>query len=356
MTSFSKRLIDWQKRLGRRNLPWQNSSDPYHVWLSEIMLQQTQVATVIPYYLRFLKRFPKLDVLAAASVEEVMAYWSGLGYYARARNLYACAKMLAAHHASCFPREPEKIAALPGIGRSTANAIAVFCFDARVPILDGNVKRLLCRHAGIEGWPGTPAIENELWHRAALLLPKTEVATYIQAQMDLGATICTRSRPVCSACPVTGDCLARCTGRTQQLPTARPRKALPAREITVLILSVHDRVLLLPRPPIGIWGGLLSLPEVPEGSSAEAETQRLGYKLLGTQSLAPTVHAFTHFRLTMYPLRCKVQPLQKIEIAVEPTGTRWLLAQELAQAPLPAPIRKLLAAAIPDYWMITCQT
>jgi A/G-specific adenine glycosylase len=257
--------------------------------------------------------------------------------------LHACAKTLVAHHGGCFPHEPEKIAALPGIGCSTANAIAVFCFDAHAPILDGNVKRLLCRHAGIEGWPAMPSVEKQLWQRAAMLLPKTQVATYIQAQMDIGATVCTRSRPACDACPVAEDCVARRTGRTQELPAAKPRKALPARETTMLILlSADNRVLLLPRPPAGIWGGLLSLPEVPAGSSAEAQAHRLGYAILDTQALAPARHTFTHFRLTIHPLLCAAQP---IPMAAE-SSARWLAAPELAHAPLPTPIRKLLSAVL----------
>ena len=339
-SSFAARLIAWQKRHGRHDLPWQNTRDPYRVWLSEIMLQQTQVATVIPYYQRFLARFPDLAALAAAPVDEVMAHWSGLGYYARARNLHACAQAVMAKHDGEFPRQPEAIAALPGIGRSTANAIAVFCFDARVAILDGNVKRLLARHAGIEGWPGSPAVESQSWRYAESLLPAAEVDTYIQAQMDLGATICTRSKPKCGQCPVADDCVARRDGRTAELPTAKPRKALPEREATMLVLIEDGRVLLLPRPPTGIWGGLLSLPELPAGNDAQQEAARLGCTIRSKQALTPISHTFTHFRLTIAPLLCEAR---SADLAAEP-GARWLAAADLAQAALPAPIRKLLSA------------
>ncbi len=342
MTSFAERLIRWQKRHGRHDLPWQNTRDPYRVWLSEIMLQQTQVVTVIPYYQRFLARFPDFDALAAAPADDVMAHWSGLGYYARARNLHACAQAVVAGHGGGFPHDPATIATLPGIGRSTANAIAVFCFGARAPILDGNVKRLLSRHAGIEGWPGASAVESQSWRHAESLLPQAEVATYIQAQMDLGATICTRSKPKCGLCPVAADCVARRDSRTDELPTAKPRRKLPERETTMLVLIESGRVLLLPRPPTGIWGGLLSLPEVAAGRDAEKEAAHLGCRIVSQRLLAAVSHSFTHFRLTITPLLCEVR---SADIAAEP-GVRWLAAADLAQAALPAPIRKLLAVLL----------
>ncbi|MBK9955159.1 MAG: A/G-specific adenine glycosylase [Rhodocyclaceae bacterium] len=339
-TSFARRLIAWQRRHGRHDLPWQGTREAYRVWLSEIMLQQTQVATVIPYYQRFLDRFPDIASLAAAPADEVMARWSGLGYYARARNLLQCAQALVREHGGIFPREAAAIAALPGIGRSTANAIAVFCFGARLAILDGNVKRLLCRHAGIEGWPGAPAVESQLWRHAESLLPRTHTDIHIQAQMDLGATVCTRTRPRCDACPVAVDCVARRDGRTAELPTPKPRQALPERAATVLIL-VHDgRVLLEVRPPSGIWGGLWSLPEV--APDAHADAARLGCRIVASRPLAPVAHAFTHFRLTLRPLLCQAEPLAS---AAEPMH-RWVRLGELESAPLPAPIRKLLKAAL----------
>jgi A/G-specific adenine glycosylase len=341
MPSFAKRLIDWQRHHGRHDLPWQQSKDPYHVWLSEIMLQQTQVATVIPYYERFLARFPTLESLAAAPVEEVMVLWSGLGYYARARNLHKCSQLLVTQHSGEFPRDPATIASLPGIGKSTANAIAVFCFGAREPILDGNVKRLLCRFLGIDGYPGKPAVENRLWQDGTDILPARDVATYIQAQMDLGATICTRSKPRCAECPVADLCVAYREGRTAELPMPRPKKTLPERSVTLLVLRKGKQIALEQRPPAGIWGGLLSLPELPESSDAASYCkQRLGLRL-GAVSPAPTfTHGFTHFRLQIHPLLCAVSDRPHL---AEP-GLRWLDQEELAQAALPAPIRKLLSA------------
>ncbi len=341
MPPFAKCLIDWQHRHGRHDLPWQQTKDPYRVWLSEIMLQQTQVTTVIPYYERFLARFPTLESLAAAPVEDVMALWSGLGYYARARNLHKCSQLLVTQHNGEFPRDPATIASLPGIGKSTANAIAAFCFDARVPILDGNVKRLLCRFLGIQGFPGTASMEARLWQETAELLPARDVATYIQAQMDLGATICTRSKPRCAECPVADLCVAHREGLTAELPTPRPKRSLPERKVTLLILRNGRRIALEQRPPAGIWGGLLSLPELPEGSDpAHYSKQALGVSI-GAVSPAPTFwHSFTHFRLQIHPLLCAVSGRPHL---AEP-GLRWLDQEELAQAALPAPIRKLLSA------------
>jgi A/G-specific adenine glycosylase len=347
MSPFAQRLIDWQKVHGRHDLPWQQdwqmSRDPYRVWLSEIMLQQTQVATVIPYYQRFLMRFPTLAALAAAPVEDVMGLWSGLGYYARARNLHACARVLMTQHGGQFPPDPLEIAKLPGIGRSTANAIAVFCFSAREPILDGNVKRLLCRFLGVDGLPGTPAVESRLWRDATALLPECDLAAYIQAQMDMGAAICTRSRPRCQGdkgCPVADLCVAHRENRVAELPTPRLKKSLPERTVTLLLLRADDRVLLEARPPAGIWGGLLSLPELPAGeAAADYCARRLGVNI-NAVSPAPTfIHGFTHFRLHIQPLLCEVSVRPRL---AEP-GLRWVEMSALAQAALPAPIRKILA-------------
>ncbi len=342
MPSFAQRLIRWQQRHGRHDLPWQGTRDPYRVWLAEIMLQQTQVATVIPYYERFLARFADLAGLAVAPVGEVMSLWSGLGYYARARNLHACARAVVLQHGGTFPRDAELIAALPGIGRSTANAIAAFCFGVRGPILDGNVKRVLCRHFGITGYSGAPVVERELWRLAESLLPAGEVSTYLQAQMDLGATVCTRSRAKCTACPLAETCLALNEGRVAELPAAKPRKALPEREMTALVLLYEDRVLLEQRPPAGIWGGLLSLPELPDGATAEEYARRLGCRLESKRALSPVRHSFTHFRLQVKPLVCGVSTIPGV---AEP-GLQWLAAGELARAPLPAPIRKLLTTLL----------
>ncbi|MDP2135562.1 MAG: A/G-specific adenine glycosylase [Sulfuritalea sp.] len=336
---FAARLIDWHKRHGRHDLPWQNTTDPYRVWLSEVMLQQTQVATVIPYYLRFLERFPQLADLAAAPVAEVMALWSGLGYYARARNLHACAKAVMAQHGGRFPRDPDVIARLPGIGRSTANSIATFCFGAHAPILDGNVKRVLCRAFGIEGFPGSSAVEKRLWAIAAELMPARHGAIYNQAQMDLGASVCARGKPRCENCPLADLCVARASGRTAELPEAKPRRSLPQREATLLVLQEGSRVLLEIRPPSGIWGGLLSLPELPADTDAREWVERHHACRVIAVTPAPTLeHAFSHFRLRITPLRLRVK---SGSAAMEP-GCQWLELSATADAPLPAPIRRIL--------------
>jgi A/G-specific adenine glycosylase len=336
---FSTRLILWHKRHGRHDLPWQNTIDPYRVWLSEIMLQQTQVATVIPYYQRFLERFPQLADLAAAPVEDVMALWSGLGYYARARNLHKAARTVMDTHGGRFPEDPQAIAELPGIGRSTANSIATFCFGAHEPILDGNVKRVLCRAYGIEGFPGSGAVEKRLWALAAELMPARHGATYNQAQMDLGASVCTRTKPRCEACPLADICVACETGRTADLPEARPRKVIPQRNATLLVLLDGKRVLLETRPPAGVWGGLLSLPELPDGDDARQCSETRFACRVSTVTTVPALdHAFSHFRLHISPLLLQVEPYSA---AMEP-GFQWLDLADTATAALPAPIRRIL--------------
>ncbi len=338
---FAARLIRWHKHHGRHDLPWQSTRDPYRVWLSEIMLQQTQVATVIPYYRRFLERLPQLADLAAAPLAEVMALWSGLGYYARARNLHACAYAVMKQHGGKFPRDPAVIAQLPGIGRSTANSIATVCFGAHAPIMDGNVKRVLCRAFGIEGFPGSSAVEKRLWALAAELMPEHAGSVYNQAQMDLGATVCTRGKASCEACPLNDLCVARASGRTAELPTAKPRRAIPQREATLLVLLDDNRVLLEMRPPAGIWGGLLSLPELPEGADARnwAE-QRFACRVIAVSPAPTFVHVFSHFRLRIVPLLLHVKPGCA---AMEP-GWQWLDLAATGSAALPAPIRRILDA------------
>ncbi|MCX7148053.1 MAG: A/G-specific adenine glycosylase [Rhodocyclales bacterium] len=343
MPEFAQRLIRWHRRHGRHDLPWQNTTDPYRVWLSEIMLQQTQVATVIPYYLRFLEHFPTLADLATAPVEEIMALWSGLGYYARARNLHAAAGAVMAEHHGAFPRDAAQIAQLPGIGRSTANSIATFCFGAHAPILDGNVKRVLCRAFGIEGFPGSSAVEKRLWALAEELMPKRHGPIHNQAQMDLGAMVCTRGKPRCEACPLDDICVARATGRIGELPQAKPRREIPQRHATLLVLLHDNRVLLETRPPAGIWGGLLSLPELPAGAEAQQWAERRCACRVIAVSPAPTlVHAFSHFRLHIMPLRMQVVPLLR---AME-ANQQWLALDALAAAALPAPVRRILEQAV----------
>ncbi len=338
MHDFNRRLIVWQQRHGRHDLPWQ-VSDPYRIWLSEIMLQQTQVETVIPYYRRFLARFPDVASLAEATEDDVLALWSGLGYYARARNLHAAARHIVERHAGAFPRDFEAILALPGIGRSTASAIAVFAFGQRHAILDGNVKRVLCRCFGIDGWPGEAAVEQRLWSLAESLLPEDDLVAYTQGLMDLGATLCRRSRPDCPACPFADDCLAHRQGRQAELPAARARKALPEKTTRMLVLLHAGAVLLEKRPASGIWGGLWSLPEGDPDDDVLALARRLGVTAGRGTDLVMLTHTFSHYRLRIFP---SVLPVEKLGPRAEAPGRVWLSLADALGAALPTPVRKIL--------------
>jgi A/G-specific adenine glycosylase len=327
--------VQWQRRHGRKGLPWQGSTDPYRVWLSEVMLQQTQVSAVIPYYERFLQKFPTVAVLAAASEDEVLQLWSGLGYYARGRNLHAAGRLISQQG---FPRTAEKIAELPGVGRSTAAAIAAFAFGERAAILDGNVKRVLARYFGVAGFPGEKAVEAKLWRLAEKLLPKKDVAVYTQALMDLGATLCTKGKPRCGACPVSRSCVAKKKGLTGKLPTPRPKKAVPSRSTTWLVLRHAGQVLLERRPSPGIWGGLWSFPET-NGRDVARDCRNLGFDVGSMRKLDAIEHGFTHFRLTIHPVLCDVkQPTSR----AESPGRLWLELADASEAATPAPVRKLL--------------
>lgn len=334
--SFSRRLIAWQRDHGRHDLPWQNTTDPYRIWLSEIMLQQTQVGTVIPYYQRFLENFPTVADLAAAPVERVLELWAGLGYYARARNLHACAQAVVIRHGGQFPVDPQDLAALPGIGRSTAAAIASFAVGARAAILDGNVKRVLCRHFGIDGFPGASAVDKALWSLAEALLPEADMAIYSQGIMDLGATLCTRSKPRCPDCPMAATCVARATSRQEELPVAKPRRSVPERSTYLVFLCDGPRIWLERRPPAGIWGGLL-VP--PEGEDLAALTRRLGVAALPAEEQAPLRHVFTHFRLTLHPRLYRVTGWPG---GVGEDQGEWLNLADIDRAALPKPIHTLL--------------
>jgi A/G-specific adenine glycosylase len=346
---FSAAVVQWQREHGRHALPWQQTRDPYRIWLSEIMLQQTQVAAVIPYYQRFLAQFPDVKSLAQAPVSEVMSLWSGLGYYTRARNLHNCAQVVWRDHGGSFPSGPESLAELPGIGRSTAAAIAAFAFGRRAAILDGNVKRVFCRVFGIDAWPGTRAVEEALWARAEALLPDEDIESYTQGLMDLGATLCTRSRPECGRCPLSPRCVALASERVHELPVRKPRKLIPQRHAVMLVVEESGHVLLEQRPPSGIWGGLLSLPEMPQASapSAAASTpydavhERLATfgDVASILPLPPFSHGFTHFKLHVVPYRVRLEKRRHM------TGERehqWIETGTLANAPLPAPVKKLL--------------
>ena len=338
--AFATRVIEWQKQHGRHDLPWQNTRDPYRIWLSEIMLQQTQVAAVIPYYERFLQTFPTLRELAASPLENVMQLWSGLGYYSRARHLHRCAQVIVEQHGGEFPRDVDAIAQLPGIGRSTASAIAAFAFGASLPILEGNAKRVLARHVAIEGYPGDQKVERKLWQVATERMPASDVEAYTQGMMDLGATVCTRSRPACMLCPVSTDCVALITHRVGVLPTPRPKRALPQRSVTMLLLTRHESVLVERRPPSGIWGGLWSLPELPDAIDAERYCAKRFDARIAVGHPLPTIeHGFTHYHLTITPQPCAV--VSQGTRAEEP-GLMWLPLMEAKGAALPAPVRKLL--------------
>jgi A/G-specific adenine glycosylase len=340
MRSFAARVVAWQRKHGRRDLPWQGTRDPYRVWLSEIMLQQTQVATVLPYYARFLERFPDVDALAAAPLADVMRLWAGLGYYTRARNLHACARAVVADFGGRFPAAASALAQLPGIGRSTAAAIAAFCFGERVPILDGNVKRVLARHFVIGEPVGAAATERKLWALAHDLLPARAEAmpAYTQGLMDLGATVCTRNGPRCADCPLRTSCVAARDDRVDELPAPRARKAAPLRRAHFLVAVHGDRVLLEERPPIGIWGGLYALPQF--GTLAELNSAlRTFDPRIRAQPLPARKHAFTHFTLVYTPHLVR---LERAPSAAHESKRRWVTLRELDAVALPTPVAKLL--------------
>jgi A/G-specific adenine glycosylase len=341
---FAPALIAWQQHHGRHDLPWQNTGDPYAVWLSEIMLQQTQVATVIPYYRRFLQRFPMVAALAAATEDEVLALWSGLGYYSRGRNLHRAAGIIVAEHGGRFPETPDALMALPGIGRSTAAAIFVFAFGGRAAILDGNVKRVLARLRGIEGYPGDPAVAARLWRDAEVLLPQKNLVAYTQGLMDLGATVCTRRKPRCSECPASALCVALATDRVSALPASKPRKTLPQRRTMMLVLQRAGEILLEKRPPAGIWGGLWCFPE--EDADADpvaACARRYGATVTPGTMLPVVAHGFTHFRLDILPQPAIVKSWPQ---RAEEPGCLWISPEDALQAALPAPVRGIVERLI----------
>ena len=372
---FASCVIRWQEQHGRHDLPWQGA-DAYRVWLSEIMLQQTQVATVIPYYQRFTASFPTIAALAAATEEQVLAHWSGLGYYARGRNLHRAARIIVEKHHGEFPREFEQILELPGIGRSTAAAICALAYHERRAILDGNVKRVLARYCGIAGWAGDKKMEAQFWQQAEALLPdkttshstkpasgqvagylppgegwgggevvegRSEIATYTQAIMDLGATLCTRSKPKCGECPVSSDCVAWQSGRVNELPTPRPRKAVPERHATFLLLMHGSDILLEKRPGSGIWGGLWCPPQFDDEAAARDWFVSNGMEAIEGERLETFTHTFTHFKLHITPLKIQIarKPLRAAQ-----AGSVWLDVEEALGAAIPTPVRMMLNKAV----------
>lgn len=339
---FSAQLLTWFDQYGRKDLPWQQQPSPYQVWLSEIMLQQTQVSTVIPYYQKFTQRFSNIAALAHAPIDDVLALWTGLGYYARARNLHKAAKIMVDSHQGQMPETLDELIALPGIGRSTAGAIMALAHHQRFPILDGNVKRVLARYAAVDGWPGNKQIENKLWLIAEQYLPHERVANYIQAQMDLGATVCTRSKPDCTHCPINNHCQAYLSGNPTAYPSPKPKKVIPLRQAHWLIAqAISGELLLEQRPPLGIWGGLWSFPEL-ENIEELTAICRHQFNLDVTQvkSLSYIKHVFSHFKLEIYPhlIRCEAH---NNHIA-ENKNLAWYKISDALQLGLPAPVKSLI--------------
>ncbi len=339
---FADKLLAWFDHSGRHDLPWQHPRTPYRVWLSEIMLQQTQVQTVIPYFQRFVEALPTLGDLAAADGDTVLALWSGLGYYARARNLHQAAQLCVQKHGGDLPTDFEALADLPGIGRSTAGAILSQAHGLRFAILDGNVKRTLCRYHGVEGWPGTGPVEKQLWLLAEQHLPDARLSDYTQAIMDFGATLCTRSDPACVLCPLQENCVARREGRIAELPQAKPGKPLPERRTLMLVLrDDQGRVMLVRRPPTGIWSGLWSLPEAADHDEARAFlAMHAANDFEANTPLASFDHSFSHYRLQIAPLLWEGA---RAAARIGDNGDlRWQSLDTLELVGLPAPVRKLL--------------
>lgn len=342
ISHFVQKIIDWQLPHGRQHLPWQHTKDPYRIWLSEIMLQQTQVSTVLGYYERFLARFPTVTDLAQADQDEVMPYWAGLGYYARARNLHKCAQTIQKCYDGQFPNNSVELAALPGIGPSTAAAIAAFAYGERAPIMDGNVKRVFCRYFGIYGLTHLRATEKQLWQKAHEVLEaapeQINMSAYTQGQMDLGSQVCTRGQPSCHACPLQAGCYAHAHNAQSALPTPKPRKKTEERHCHMLIWQQGNKVLVEQRPDSGIWGGLLTLPQFDDQQQLNDFLQSQQLRVDQHHKMAALTHVFSHFKLHIEPWWVK-SPLGLQEPAA---GQQWLPLDQIEMAALPAPVFKLL--------------
>ena len=336
-------MLDWFDQHGRHDLPWQAEKTAYFTWLSEIMLQQTQVTTVIPYFQTFREQFPTVQDLAAADIDDVLHLWTGLGYYARARNLHKAAKMVVSDFGGEFPVDVDDLESLPGIGRSTAGAISSIAGGRRAAILDGNVKRVLARYYAVEGWPGNNKVMQELWEYAERNTPASRCGDYTQAMMDMGATLCTRSKPACLLCPLQTGCQALAQNRTHELPASRPKKVLPVKQTLMLIITDEDNnVLLYQRPPTGLWGGLWSLPQTQDLRDAEQET---GFRLDldSAEAAAPLRHTFSHFHLDITPMQVKLRNTPTNHV-MEGAATLWYNISQPQKIGLAAPVKKLLQA------------
>ncbi|MBE2897170.1 A/G-specific adenine glycosylase [Pasteurellaceae bacterium HPA106] len=342
---FASAVLAWYERFGRKQLPWQQGKTPYKVWLSEVMLQQTQVATVIPYFERFIATFPTITALANAPLDEVLHLWTGLGYYARARNLHKAAQKVRDEFAGEFPTHFEQVLALPGIGQSTAGAILSSCHQAPYPILDGNVKRVLARVFAVSGWPGEKTVSDRLWTLSAQVTPTEQVAEFNQAMMDIGAMVCTRSKPKCGLCPLNTQCLANANDNWQDYPSKKPKKTLPEKQCYFVLLLDQSAVLLQQRPAAGLWGGLYCLPQFEDKASALAFLQKCGAQAV--QALPMFRHTFSHFHLDIHPLVGRLaEGMQEIATdyatGVSSEANYWYNLQSNAKIGLAAPVKTLL--------------
>lgn len=339
--NFSTALLAWFDLHGRKNLPWQKPITPYRVWLSEVMLQQTQVDTVIPYFLRFLESFPTVETLAKAPQDEVLHLWTGLGYYARARNLHKCAQVITDDFGGLFPRQLDELESLPGIGPSTAAAIASIAFERPTAILDGNVKRVLARFHAVEGWPGSAPVSNILWRHAHDHMPKSRCRDYTQAIMDLGATLCTRSKPRCNECPLQAQCKGLDLGSPTHFPGKKPKKIKPTKFTQMLIIkNIRGEILLEQRPQQGIWGGLWSLPEVSQDKDAKAITQERYGKVSTHLEKEEITHVFSHYTLKIQPVELSLSTL--FDRVSESAPQLWYNLDSPQKLGLAAPVKKLL--------------
>jgi A/G-specific adenine glycosylase len=339
--AFAKAVLRWFDRHGRKTLPWQQDATPYRVWISEIMLQQTQVTTVIPYYQRFMQSFPTVDALAAASQDNVLEHWTGLGYYARGRNLHKAAKMIVEQFDGELPATVEALETLPGVGRSTAGAIASLGHGRWAPILDGNVKRVLCRYYAVDGWYGQTAVQKQLWHLSEQLTPSDRTGNFNQAMMDIGAMVCTRTKPDCTGCPLSAGCKALASGTPTDWPHRKPAKDKPRRQCWMLVALDRQReqVLLEKRPQTGIWGGLWSLPQFDTPEALTDEAARIGGESL--QQLGAIEHTFTHYHLTIHPLLAQVSSLDAGDAVMETDQRVWYRHGDTPGG-FAAPVAKLL--------------